>query len=110
EAIQSNELAFRRDLDLVFMFVFEIRKAALDAVLENVGYGPQPGGTVRRKRLRCGSGPSSAAADERDFDGVVLARKARANDGGSQRRRGDGSGGGPQEFAAASEAGGVGIF
>ena len=97
ELVESDELAFLRDVDPVRMVFLEVVQGTSQAVLMDVGHGHQFDGTdvVGTQSLVGGSGPAAAAADQRDLEGVV-ARGAqgkafgreRTEHGGSRNQRG----------------------
>ncbi len=104
EAVEADELALGRNVELLFMPLPQVREAALEAILEDIRHRPELGGTLSGHGLGHGAGATSAAADESKLDGVVLGGVARAGDGAGQGCAGESGAGGFQEFTAGSVA------
>ena len=52
----------------------EVVGGSFEAIRKNVGQGPEGGRALGGQGLSCGSAAAAAAADQGDFDGVVLGR------------------------------------
>ena len=74
--------------------------AGLEAVLEDVGHGPELRRPLRGKRVGGGARAAAAAADQGDLDGIVLSRVAARRIALEQGRAGQRRAGSLQELAA----------
>ena len=103
ESVQADELAFRGHVQLLFVVPFQVGEAGLEAMVEDVGHGPQFGWALGGKGLGGGAGAASAAADQGDLNGVVLSGVAGAGEGAGERGTGNGGAGGFEELATSGQ-------
>ncbi len=101
-AVQADELPLLGHVDLLFELLRKGLRAGLEPVVEEVGHGPELRGALGAQGLRGGAGAAAAAADQGQFDRVVLAGIAAGGNLAQQGRAGQRRSGGFEELAAGS--------
>ncbi len=86
--VQTEELAFRRHVDLLVELLGEVLEAAVEPMFEHIGHGHKLGWALGRQGIGGGPGAAAAAADQGHVDRIVLAGVAPRRQRAGQRRTG----------------------
>ena len=70
--VEADELLVFGHVDPIFVFLHQLRQAAVEPIGERIGHGHELHGAARAERLTAGAGAAAAATDQGHFDRIVV--------------------------------------